>query len=401
MAWFNLLGNKGKIVAQDGDGSLRVTVNNQSERGRVTTANTKRPSSLLELEIIKDANFIVWSAGSDDYLYGINAGNKRPVRTNDGFETVEYGYDFYSEGLGEIEFVTKTPTGFVVATKVTENQTGAIYHSEDFESGFEKVLDLTNGYPSGNFIPRPLHNVDGGILMVGEYSTLKDINKLPRAFISRDGGLNWSQIAQVEVVDPTINFHFHGMCYDPWQARIYLSNGDYGNRKLQYSDDFGDTWHKIDSDTQPTLLEPMKNRIVTAPDANDTVSLNTIEKQIDNDYTVTPYMKKKINIAPQASYMNFGKGPVGGIVGSDEMYITFEESGGGAEKVSKTYVVATGDGGESFHLVSTLDPIEGTGLTNGLITDPNTGYMYGSYVGQPFGDGSWQHLVKAKPLTWE
>ena len=107
---------------------------------------------------------------------------------------------------------------------------------------------------------------------------------------------------------------------------------------------------------------------------------------------------KQIIVSSIPAYGNFGKGPVGGVVGSDEMYITFSESGSG---VKKCFIVATGDGGESWHLVATLEPNNGNGLARGLVSDPNTGYMYGWYVGDIFGDGTWSHLAKIHPLEWE
>lgn len=405
MSWLHFLGNKNKRVNQDENGTLitETTVTNLSDIGELGSSNesakTLSPKNLLEIEIIKDRMYQPMSAGADDYLYGMNVGNRRIMRSNDGFETVEYGYDFVSNDVGTPAFVTKTPTGFLVYVNHVDGLTASVWHSTSFLEGFEKVLDLTNGYVAGAFVPRPLHKVDQGIVMVAEYTIEKDVNRPARAWISRQGGVagSWTLINTLSVVDATKNFHFHAICYDPWQSRIYTSKGDYENRKLEYSDDWGATWKTIDTDTQPTLLEPMQKRIATAPDANDVISINTIEKQINNDYTIEPFMEKKITISPIASYGNFGKGPVGGIVGSDEMYVTFSETGSG---IKKCFIAATGDGGESWHLVHTAEPLNGSGLPNGLVTDPLTGYMYGYYVANVFGDGKWRHLAKIKPVEW-
>jgi hypothetical protein len=391
MSWLHLLGNKKKLINQKEDGTLLAEITNEF--------NTKRPKGLLEVEIMKDKKYVPMSVGDDNYLYGLNHGNKRMIRSNDGFESIESGYDFFGNGIGVPEFVTKTPTGYLVYVNHNDGLTASVWHSDSFTDGFEKVLDLTNGYVAGGFIPRPWHNIERGIVMVAEYSTEKDITRYPRAWISRDGGLTWKMIDQLKDKDPSTNFHYHAMCYDPWQSRIYLSNGDQVNAELKYSDDWGETWHKIEDDnTQPTLLEPMAKRVVSCPDAFDVVSINTIEKQVNNDFTIKPFMRKAIKISNIPAYGNFGKGPVGGLVGSDEMYITFSESGSG---VKKCFIVATGDGGESWHLVATLEPNNGNGLARGLVSDPNTGYMYGWYVGDIFGDGTRSHLAKIHPLEWE
>ncbi|WP_164884144.1 hypothetical protein [Enterococcus faecium] len=407
MSWTHFLGNKNKQVNQDVNGDLFTKtvitsmpdVNIKKINGLTSVKKTLSPKGLLDIEVLKDYKYQPMSAGSDDYLYGLNKGNKRMTRTIDGFETTESGFDFLASGIGEPAFVTKTPTGFLAYVNHVDGLTASIWHSQSFSNGFEKVLDLTNGYVAGAFVPRPLHNVDQGVVMVAEYTIEKDVNRPARAWISRRGGIagSWTLINTVSAVDSSKNFHFHAVCYDPWQSRIYTSKGDYENRLLEYSDDWGKTWSLIETDTQPTLLEPMANRIVTAPDANDVVSINTIEKQINNDYTVTPFMKKQITISPISSYGNFGKGPVGGVVGSDEMYVTFAESG---SKIKKCFIVATGDGGESWHLVYTAEPLDGGGLMRGLVTDPLTGVMYGYYTANIYGDGTWEHLARIKPIEW-
>lgn len=393
--WFKILGNKNKEIHQDENGAL-ITNSNILNTNII---ELKKPKGLLEIEILKNKKYIPHSIGFDKFIYGLNNGNKRMIRTNNGFDAVEYGYDFFALDIGTPEFVTRTRAGFVVYVNHKDNLTASVWFSQAFDTGFEKVLDLTNGYVAGAFVPRPIHFVDNGILMVAEYSIAKDPLKPCRCWISRKGGIadSWELINTVETVNSEENAHFHAYCYDPFQSRIYTSKGDYSNRKMEYSDDWGKTWNVIDTNTQPTLLEPLRKRIVTCPDFGDVVSVNTIEKCIDGNYTSNPYFKKQINIANISAYGNFGKGCVGGLVGSDEMYVTFSESGSG---VKKCFVVGTGDGGESWHLLQTFEPTDGNGLVRGLVTDPNTGYMYGYYLANVFGDGSWEHIAKVKPVEW-
>lgn len=394
--WQYLLGNKNKQLNQDVDGTLIVKSDQIQEK---TTEGIKHPNGILKIQYL-DKKIRPMSAGADDYLYGLNIGNKRMVRTNDGFDTLEYGYDFFTEGTGTPEFVTKTPTGFLVYVNHPDGLTASVWHSQSFTDGFEKVLDLTNGYVAGPFVPRPWHNIDGGIVMVAEYSIEKDVNRLPRCWISRRGGADgsWVQINQQTAVDATKNFHFHACCYDPWQSRIYTSKGDYENRKLEYSDDWGTTWKTIDTVTQPTLLEPMSKVITALPDFGDTVSVNQIVKASENSTAIEPYIEKKLQVSTGQAYGNFGKGPVGGIAGTDEMYVTFSESGSG---VRKCYIAGTGDGGRSWHLLLTLEPIDGNGLPFGLVTDPKTGIMYGAFTGKILDDVNYRYLAKINPAHWQ
>lgn len=394
--WQHILGNKNKQFNQDEDGTLFVKSNIEISN---LIKNTKNPSSILKIEYINQ-KIRPMSAGVDDYLYGINQGNKRMVRSEDGFTTIEVGYDFLSTENGVPEFVTKTPTGFLVYLNHLDGLTASVWHSQSFSDGFEKVLDLTNGYVAGPFVPRPWHQLDGGIVMVAEYSVEKDIDRLPRCWISRRGGAvgSWVQINKLSVVDSVKNFHFHACCYDPWQSRIYTSKGDFENRKLEYSDDWGSTWKTIETTTQPTLLEPMSEFIVALPDYGDTVSVNQIVKSKNNSLAIEPYLEKKLEISSGQAYGNFGKGPVGGLTGSDEMYVTFSESGSG---VRKCYIAGTGDGGKSWHLLLTLEPIEGNGLPFGIVTDPKTGIMYGAFTGKLYDDTNYQYLAKLTPPNWQ
>lgn len=407
MNWFYPLGNKKKQLSQNNEGNLLTeaklvgtpTVNIGTMPSMDNVSKTLRPKSLLDVEILKDKSYMPVSAGHDDYLYAINHGNKRIIRTNDGFETVESGYDFFTENIGEPVFVTKTPTGFLVYVNDKNLQEGSVWHSQNFSSGYVKVLDLTNGYVPDGFVARPWHKIEQGIVMVQEYSTNMNAEKPCRVWISRRGGAPDSWVLINKNV-PTNNLkasHFHAVCYDPWQSRIYTSKGDYENRKLEYSDDWGLSWKTIPTTTQPTILEPMAKRIITCPDYGDIVSVNNLEKQINNDFTIEPFFKKAIGISSISSYGNFAKGPVGGVVGSEEMYVTFAESGSG---VKKCFIAATGDGGESWHLVYTAEPLDGGGFVRGLVTDPLTGFMYGYFTANNYGDGKWSHMAKVKPINW-
>lgn len=389
------VGNKSTLLSQNDNGELKTEVTNKLQTGTPLS-----PEGLLDVEIMTEVNQKPRTIGSDNFLYSINTGNGRVCRTDDGFETVEYGYDFKGNGMGDVESFTKTKAGYVAYINHDDGSgTASVWFSDSFTSGFSKVVDLTNGHIT-SFIPRPIHNIGLGVLMVGEYNKFKDPERLCRVWISKSGGApgTWQQIFEVEAIDTQENFHVHGFCYDPFTARIYVSNGDYDNRKLQYSDDMGATWNVIDTVFQPTVVEVLPKRIVITPDANAQVGIMQIHKQTNKDYSVTPKITTELIAADIPSYGNFGRGPVGGLFGGNEMYITFPESGSG---VRKSFVCATGDGGESWHLVATIDPIDGVGLTNGVVSCPNTGFMYGEYLDTIPGYSGYKHLAKIKPLNWE
>ncbi len=395
--WQHLLGNKNKQLNQEADGTLIV----QNKDSGTIFAGTKEkcPQNFLEIEVIRNKNVRPFSYGADDYIYAVNLGNKRILRTNDGFKTEEYGYDFNANGIGQVEWLTNTQTGYLAYVNHDDKLTASVWHSDKFEDGFEKVLDLDHGYVAGPFIPRAWHKIGQGLVMVSEYSTAKDPNKLCRAWYSKRGGIkgSWFLLNTHEHVDLDNNCHIHATCYDPWKARFYVSKGDYGNRKLEYSDDDGKTWSVIETDTQPTLLEAMPNVIASAPDFGDTVSINNIVKVEGINADVKPFLKKGLNISGKSAYGNFGKGAVGGLTGDSEMYVAFSETGSG---IRKCYIAATGDGGQSWHLVNTFEVGNGMGLYKGLVSDPKTGIMYGALNSNIFGDDKYDHLAVVKPINW-
>lgn len=390
--WQYLLGDKKKQLKQSDDGSLYVK--------STEPAKTKSPKNFLNMTVLKDvAPIVTFSYGVDDFVYGFKLNTSVIVRSNDGFKTIEEGFDFKS--VGEPAFATKTPTGFLVyVNHPPYNAESSVWHSSDFKTGFEKVLDMNHGYVSPGFIARPQHNVENGLVIANEYNKLKDPTKTCRAWYSTQGGKkgSWVLLNEQEVKDSANNFHIHTCCYDPFQSRFYLSKGDYGNRMMQYSDDFGKNWSNIDTATQPTLLEPTRKYIVCLPDNADTCSVNVFVKNVDNDLSVKPFLVKKLNIASSSAYGNYGKGPAGGITNEDEMYFTFSESGSG---IHKCYIVGTGDGGESFHLLRTIETKNGNGVLRGLVSDPKTKKMYGLFQGDIYNDGKRDYLVEFNKIDWE
>lgn len=398
--WNYLLGNKNKQLNQESDGTLIVTNKYVPDASNSDVIKTKRPTSLLKISYKENKKIRPSSAGEDGFLYAINLGNKRPLRSEDGFETEEYGYDFFTAGIGEVEFLTKTKTGFLVYINHTDKLTASVWHSTKFDSEYEKVLELDHGYIVGGFIPRPWHEIGQGVVLVSEYSIAKNPTKPCRAWFSKHGGKkdSWILLNTHNQIDLENNAHIHATCYDPWKSRFYVSKGDYNNRKLEFSDDEGLNWQQILTDTQPTLLEAMPNVIASAPDFGDAISINNIVKVDGINADVKPFVEKKLNISDKGAYGNFGKGPVGGLVGSEEMYVTFSESGSG---IKKCYVAATGDGGASWHLVHTLEIGNGRGLYRGLVSDPKTGVMYGALNADIMVDGQYNHLAVIEPIQWK
>lgn len=65
------------------------------------------------------------------------------------------------------------------------------------------------------------------------------------AYLSKDYGKTWKTIFNLDDFVTTNGVHLHGICFDPYWNRIWISHGDGasgGTNGLYYSDDLGVTW---------------------------------------------------------------------------------------------------------------------------------------------------------------
>lgn len=64
------------------------------------------------------------------------------------------------------------------------------------------------------------------------------------AYMSKDSGKTWSICFDLNSLTDGVGVHTHGICYDEYWQRIWVSHGDgfYGSNGLWYSDDLGETW---------------------------------------------------------------------------------------------------------------------------------------------------------------
>ena len=63
-------------------------------------------------------------------------------------------------------------------------------------------------------------------------------------YMSKDYGMTWQVVFDLNTVTDGIGVHLHGVAYDPWWNRIWVGHGDgaFGTNGLYYSDNFGKTW---------------------------------------------------------------------------------------------------------------------------------------------------------------
>lgn len=92
-------------------------------------------------------------------------------------------------------------------------------------------------------------------VVLAEYGAQKGRNPDPEdyakyVYLSKDYGKTWETIFNLDDYVSTNSVHLHGVCFDPYWNRIWVSHGDgaysanlgLGTNGLYYSDDLGKTW---------------------------------------------------------------------------------------------------------------------------------------------------------------
>ncbi|AWN22478.1 hypothetical protein DKM44_03860 [Deinococcus irradiatisoli] len=358
----------------------------------------------------------------------------------DGLGTITYGADLSTLTgpnallAGEIiGCVVKTWQGvFVTVVNTSGTESGGIYYSTSFSSGFTRVKTTGVSLPK---MPMTVHhgkNALYSIYIVGEYSQVT--NYLSQFFISIDGGATWTalQPSMRTIVAPGINSHCHASCVDRRSGRIYLSFGDGNNRGFYYSDDLGATWteapdpvsmlasasgwqpansvtagDKTNGYQQPTMLIPVDAGIITQPDTLMAASLQIIRRDTgspQNEVWRHEYLHT-IQYRRQA-FQAFAKGPYATYNGGAEIYLQSNRNGAASGNTSaghEMWIVGTGDNGRSWHNLATIKHPTASSLSmaDGIVGVDNLGYMY-AYVGL----GTTPYIAKFKRggtdgLTWQ
>lgn len=345
------------------------------------------------------------SIGSDGAVYGRLGGAKtgKIFRNTDGFTGAiagEEGYDFSVEQKpNAVIFVTKLDTKYIVVTSDKTTMTGAIWVSDSFTTGFTKVVSIAGGgYPDILGISWYHGSLSKEkVLLVGEYGQNGVSKRLHATF---DGGRTWSVIKQTTVNDATQNSHWHSSIYDPYRGRVWASQGDGPNALLSYSDDLGATWKDVPVASnnygidkhQPTAMVAFSKKLFMAPDTN-LINPSILSIPIDTSHT-------KLNSESfglewehtvwdqEYCFLQYGQPPV--MQKDSEAYMLFPNFNG----KKKHFIVATGDGGATWHNVLTATGLDQ--FSNGIIGTDKLGFMYAYIV-----EGGNPKIIKMSRISWQ
>lgn len=332
------------------------------------------------------------SVGTDGLLYGsAELWSKQPVRSGDGFATVENGQLLGIAGDKSIIYLTRVAEGyFAVAapesypgapgTNTALTSTAELWFSTEFASGWTKIADIGNTRMLA--ISKPVWSATHGgtVILVGEYSNTAGASHT--LYWSTNGGASFTALVSngasgLNVIDdPASNSHFHGSCYDTRTGRIYISMGDADNAWFGYSDDDGSTWtaqpavaigtNNAFTYHQPVLVHPAGAGIIATPDGSAGYAGPWV---IDR---TTGVELAGIELGTIQPANQFAQAPIA----ENGRYLYILAPMTGARTSASFYVVASGDGGSSWHQVYTGSQGADEYFDRGIVGPDINGKLY-------------------------
>lgn len=368
------------------------------------------PTNHLQAELLNNPkNFTPTFLSKDGFIYGNSqrGSGKKIYRTNDGFETLEEGYEFTN--TRQIIATYKTSQGFVVVAEggTSENPKGEVYFSNDFEGGFNKVLETDIELsPNGisHFFDNSGHKNGLDICMLGEYS--QRIGNPHKLYMSLDGGQSWEVVFTSVVNNPNVNSHIHACSFDRYSGDIYVSVGDgEENREFYVSNDMGGTFKKVNAPNnvngfnsllQPTIIIPTPDKIFLGVDSVTAPGFYSLIKDIKNPSQVEVDwdLKWDARIRLGSASIDFPVQPFARK--GSEIYVCLPERQ--ANRPRRYNIIASGDNGNSWHLVFADIFPQGTFIPNGIVGADDNGYMY-QFIRTNV-DGAKDYILKIKTGDW-
>ena len=281
--------------------------------------------------------------------YGNTRGYLVALSSTTDFENFVSGHAF---SMG-IQKIVVSKTHIIVSVWDMGNTAGEIWvcpKEQGVNGEFTKVFT----FPAGVGVPRHggLNAYYDDLRNIVVMSSYGKFGESRFGYLSVDGGVTFKQIFEAE--GDTSHYHIHDIAYDQYQDRIWIASGDYISDKIYFSDDRGATWTVAHgTGYQSTTIVPMPDYVLFG---SDYVPLGVykwdreIERQqkalkeygdISKAMSVAIVLDSTLTAAECYSYGFYKE--------SDNIaYIVFCGVGGTPRK---SFIVATGDGGRSFHVI--------------------------------------------------
>lgn len=264
-------------------------------------------------------------------------------RTEDNWATKSRGIKVVGTEAGNITKAVVWADGTVCGLTTSGN----VVRMDDFNSELQITLETETSFAhayGSSFYSDGLNNY----VLAGQYATGVEPKNL---YLSKDGG-NTFEIIKTTRGLGTTNSHWHAAEFDPYSGAIWASEGDGPNSAVWVTYDLGETWQLVSEEIQPTLIIPLPDRVLFGRDSGASPGFDCWEHEEQRfehptTYPITVCMEFRTDLTPY-SYVPTNNQIV--VVDNNTVYVGYYKTDGGI-----SYIFATGDGGESWHLVSTSD----------------------------------------------
>lgn len=202
----------------------------------------------------------------DGWLWGIQDNNKFVKSNNDG-ETWQY---VANTPYGSLHSIFWTNDGEILVSNASDVRKSVGWSVNPATATW--VTKLTKSAPEGvGILPWGIDG-DGQKFIVNEYSGPNRADSR-YMWISTDMGNTFNVVLDKLSIDPENTSHMHGVCYDKWGDRFFVSHGHGVLMRVYWSADDGATWNPLGGDFRPdaapTTLTATDNGIVCGSDSGD------------------------------------------------------------------------------------------------------------------------------------
>jgi hypothetical protein len=219
-----------------------------------------RPATALTNVVISDpikkhtGDVIPLAVGPDGTLYGFVFSTLQ-MSTDDGasWPTQLHFFDEYSSnGLNAMIF-TGDGEALVAQYRGAESN-GLLWKSTGFAEDraaatWELVLQSSS---QDTFFLDWGMDVHGPLVLITEYGG-KGQTGSRLVWLSKDYGETFEEVFDLADYEDLTDHHMHGCFIDPWTTSLWILNGDLPEGSaIRYSDDLGQTWHKLNDNMHIT-----------------------------------------------------------------------------------------------------------------------------------------------------
>lgn len=308
---------------------------------QITSPNTKTPTSQLYIEQILSTYAPIHGVKSyhQGNHYVISHGYLE--RSDDNWATTVRGLRMYETVAGNVIKMVVWSDGTICGL----TSSGNVIRMDDINS--EPQITLETGIPFNSFCGSSFYS-DGlnNYVLAGHYATGVEPKNL---YLSKDGG-NTFEIIKTTRGLGTTNSHWHTAEFDPYSGAIWASEGDGPNSAVWVTYDLGETWQLVSEEIQPTLIIPLPDRVLFGRDGGSSPGFNCWERKEQRFehpaiYPIQTNMEFRTDLSPY-DYVPTNEQVV--VVDRNIAYVGYYNTDGNIN-----YIFATGDGGASWHLVST------------------------------------------------